>query len=98
MFRYLKFFFMLLVIFSSLFVFGENKVLDLGEIEIKGEVRRPNINLIYSKKYINEAMLLIVRKELQKLEKELLKPSKVLPLKRKAKRKKKVPAVKSNKQ
>ena len=70
-------FFKLFVIslFSSS-AFGKKDVLDLGEIEIKGEVRRPNINLIYSKKYMNRTMILIARKELKKLEKELLEPSK----------------------
>ena len=65
--------------------------MDLGEIEITGEVRRPNINLIYSKKYMNKAMALIAKKELKKFEAELLRPTENLVLKRKARRKKKNP-------
>ena len=67
-----------LLFFISLFplsAFGKGKVLDLGEIEITGEVRRPNLNLIYSKKYMNKAVVLIAREELKKLEKEILKPA-----------------------
>ena len=63
-----------ILIFSPSYSFGEEKVLDLGEIEITGEVRRPNINLIYSKKYIDKAVNVIVREELEKLEKDLLQP------------------------
>lgn len=67
------------------FAFGGEKVLDLGEIEITGEVRRPNINLIYSKKYFDEAMTAVAKRELKALEGELLKPAppKKAPLKRK---------------
>ena len=54
---------------------GKEKVLDLGEIEIKGEVRRPNINLIYSKKYFDEALTVVAKKELKNLESRLLKPA-----------------------
>ena len=75
--------FFLFIIFWPLSSFGEEKVLDLGEIEITGEVRRPNINLIYSKKYMNQAMALIAKKELKKFEKELLRPAENLILKRK---------------
>lgn len=74
--RSLYLFFVLFAMsFFSPCVFGKKKVLDLGEIEIKGEVRRPNINLIYSKRYINKTMILIAKEELKKLEKELLKPA-----------------------
>ncbi len=70
------FFVFLFVSLLSVCSFGdeEEKVLDLGEIEITGEVRRPNINLIYSKKYIDKAVNIIVRDELKKLEKDLLQP------------------------
>lgn len=91
----LKVFFKLSVIGSLSFcAFGEEeekeKVLDLGEIEITGEVRRPNINLIYSKKYINKAMILIAREELKKLERELLKPARKMSLKAKSIKKRKM--------
>ena len=59
----------------SFYSFGEEKVLDLGEIEITGEVRRPNINLIYSKKYIKRAVNIIAREEFKSLESDLLKPT-----------------------
>ena len=69
------FFLFFLLSFFHFHVFAEEeKVLDLGEIEITGEVRRPNINLIYSKKYIDKAVNVIVKDELKKLEKELLQP------------------------
>ena len=90
--KYMKLFFKGIVIsFLPLCAFGEEekeKVLDLGEIEITGEVRRPNINLIYSKKYINKAMILIAREELKKLERELLKPARKMSLKAKSRKKK----------
>ncbi len=69
------FFVFFILVFSPFHSFGEEKVLDLGEIEITGEVRRPNINLIYSKKYINKAVNVIVKDELKKLEKDLLQPN-----------------------
>lgn len=72
----LKLFFVLFAMSSFSFcAFGKEDVLDLGDLEIKGEVRRPNINLIYSKKYISKTMILIAREELKKFEKELLKPA-----------------------
>ena len=55
----------------------QEKVLDLGEIEIIGEVRRPNINMIYSKKYFNEAISAVAKQELKNLESELLQPEKI---------------------
>lgn len=82
---------LLLINFFSSYAFGKSKILDLGEIEIIGEVRRPNINLIYSKKYMSKAMLLIAKKELKKLETELLKPAENLILKKQQKIKKKNP-------
>lgn len=73
----LKLFFVLFAVsLFSFCAFGQKQdVLDLGDIEIKGEVRRPNMNLIYSKKYISRAMILIAKEELKKFEKELLKPA-----------------------
>ena len=67
---------------------GEEKVLDLGEIEITGEVRRPNINLIYSKKYFDQAITAVAKRELKVLEGELLKPAPPkAPLKKKGAKK-----------
>ena len=64
--------------FVSFSAFGEKekeeKVLNLGEIEITGEVRRPNIQLIFPKKYFEEAVAILAKKELKSLEQELLKP------------------------
>ncbi len=64
--------------------FGEEKILDLGDIEVTGEVRRPNINLIYSKKYFDEAITAVAKRELKALELELLQPApQPAPLKQK---------------
>ena len=62
------------MIFVSFFVFGKDKVLDLGELEITGEVRRPNVNKVYSKKYFDKAMSNMAKQELQNFEAELLMP------------------------
>ena len=70
------FFILFVISLFSPYAFGKKDVLDLGEIEIKGEVRRPNINLIYSKKYMSKTMILMARQELKELEKELLEPAK----------------------
>ena len=70
----------LLICFFSLEALGEDKVLDLGEIEITGEVRRPNINLIYAKKYMDTAVGAMAKDELKTLEKELLQPAKSIDL------------------
>ncbi len=56
------------------FAFGKQKVLDLGAIEIKGEIRRPNVKLVHSKKYFNKAVSVVAKEELKEFEKELLKP------------------------
>ena len=73
----LKFVFLFLL--SMLFSFsalGEEKVLDLGAIEIQGEIRRPNVKLVYSKKkYFNKALSTIAKDELRTFEQELLKPA-----------------------
>ena len=50
------------------------KVLDLGELEITGEVRRPNLNMVYSKKYFKKAVRDMAQSELKKFEQKLLKP------------------------
>ena len=68
--------FLLLNLLFTDFVFGQEKVLDLGAIEIKGEVRRPNVKLVYSKKKgFNKALSTIAQEEMRAFEKELLKPS-----------------------
>lgn len=56
----------------------KKKILNLGEINIKGELRRPNINLVYSKKYFNKTMSTMANSELIQFEKELLKPKKIV--------------------
>ena len=58
------------------FAGAKKKVLDLGEIEITGEIRRPNVNLVYSKKYFSKAMNEMARHEFKQFEAELLKPAK----------------------
>ena len=55
----------------------KERVLDLGAIEIKGEVRRPNIDLIYSKKSFDTFVGVVARSELKAFEKELLKPARI---------------------
>lgn len=55
----------------------KGRVLDLGAIEIKGEVRRPNINLIYSKKNFDTFVGVVAKSELKVFEKELLKPARI---------------------
>ena len=70
----IQFFVFFIVSLFSFHTSGEEKVLDLGEIEITGEIRRPNINLIYSKKYIDKAVNVIAKDELKKLERNLLQP------------------------
>ena len=73
-----KMIFILMVIVVLCFsAFGKQKVLDLGEIEIIGEVRRPNVNLVHSKKYFNKIVSGMIKDELEEFEKELLEPVKV---------------------
>ena len=68
--------FVFLCLFSFV-AFGKEKVLDLGALEITGEVRRPNVKLVYSKKkYFNKALSTIAKEELRVFEKELLQPAK----------------------
>ena len=60
----------------SAMAFGKERVLDLGVIEIQGEVRRPNVQLVYSKKkHFNKALSVIAKDELRAFEQELLKPA-----------------------
>ena len=55
---------------------GKEKILDLGAIEIQGEVRRPNVYLVYPKKKgFKKALSVIAKDELRVFEQELLKPS-----------------------
>ena len=71
-----SYFIVLSTILFSFSAVGKEKVLDLGAIEIQGEVRRPNIKLVYSKKkYFNKALSAIAKDELRAFEKELLKPA-----------------------
>ena len=62
------------ILFGGLSLCATAKVLDLGEIEVAGEVRRPNLNLVYSKKYFNSAVRDMAHGELEKFEQQLLKP------------------------
>lgn len=77
-----RFFILLMVTVTSFYSFGEQKVLDLGKIKIKGEIRRPTVDLVYSKKYFDKAVSVIAGKELKEFEKELLKPVKVVKTKK----------------
>ena len=49
-------------------------VIDLGELQIEGEVRRPSVNWIDSNKRVLELIPLFHREEFLKLERELVKP------------------------
>ena len=64
----------------SFFSFGKQKILDLGAIEIKGEIRRPNVKLVHSKKYFNKAIGIVAEEELKEFEKNLLKPVQPSPV------------------
>ena len=78
-------FILLIIGMFSFFAFGKQEVLDLGKIEITGEIRRPNVNLVYLKKYFNKAVSEIAKKELRAFEVELLKPAKIIRKKTKKK-------------
>ena len=66
----------LISILFSVSAFGKEKVLDLGAIEIQGEVRRPNVQLVYSKKkHFKKTLAVIAQDELRAFEQELLKPA-----------------------
>lgn len=71
---YLKYMIVFSIIFLSFLSFGKDKIFDLGAIDIKGELRRPNMSVVYSKKSFNKSINIIVNSELVKFEKELLKP------------------------
>ena len=77
-----RFFILLMVTVTSFYSFGKQKVLDLGKIKIKGEIRRPTVDLVYSKKYFDKAVSVIAGKKLKEFEKELLKPVKVVKTKK----------------
>ena len=62
------------ILFGGLSLLASAKVLDLGEIEVDGEIRRPNLNLVYSKKYFDSAVRDMAHGELEKFEKQLLRP------------------------
>ena len=50
------------------------RVVDLGELSVTGEVRRPSINWIDSQKPVKESMSAVVRRELEAHEAVLLGP------------------------
>ncbi len=74
------------ILFGGVFLSASAKVLDLGELEVKGEVRRPNLNLVYSKKYFKKAIREMARSELKQFEQQLLKPGLRTKMLRKRKR------------
>lgn len=69
----------------SFFSFGKQPILDLGAIEIKGEIRRPNVKLVHSKKYFNKAISIVAEEELKEFERDLLKPAQLNPVLKKRK-------------
>lgn len=50
-------------------------VVDLGEMSINGELRRPSVQWIESKKALRPELPKIAQKELERLEEELLRPA-----------------------
>jgi len=64
-------FFILFMIFPTS---SKEKVLDLGEFEVIGEVRRPNVNWLRPNKNIQDSANSMTWEELKKFEEELLKP------------------------
>ena len=66
--------YMISILLGGILLSVDAKVLDLGEIEVTGEVRRPNLNLVYSKEYFNSAIRDMAHGELEKFEKQLLRP------------------------
>lgn len=54
---------------------AENKkVIDIGELEVEGEVRRPPVDWIDSSQRMKQEMSNVYIRQFQKLENELLKP------------------------
>lgn len=50
-------------------------VVDLGEMSINGELKRPTVQWIESKKALRPELPKIAQKELERLEEELLRPA-----------------------
>ncbi len=61
-----------LVCFS--YIAKAEKVVDLGQLEIEGELRRPNVQWVDSNKKIKEYIVRIYTEQFRRLEDELLKP------------------------
>ena len=53
---------------------AKGKVIDIGNLEVDGELRRPNVNWIDSQKRIKDLLPAFHREEFRALERELLKP------------------------
>lgn len=70
--------FLLLLILSSISVFADSnspgKTIDLGQLEIEGELRRPNVQWLDSQKRLKEYVSRIYAEQFHHLEDELLKP------------------------
>ncbi len=48
------------------------KMVDLGEYEIEGQIRKPSIQWIETQKKIQQSIQIVFESQLEKLEKELL--------------------------
>lgn len=59
---------------SSATIAKAEKVVDLGQLEIEGELRRPNVQWVDSNKKIKEYIVRIYTEQFRRLEDELLKP------------------------
>ena len=76
----------LLSLSSLLWSAQAKRVLDLGQMDIQGEVRRPNVNLVNSKKYFKDMIKKMAHQELKQFERELTQPAHFILTSQKAKR------------
>jgi len=62
------------------------QVIDLGQLEIEGEVRRPNVNWIDSQRRVKDMLPIFHRAEFKALEDQLLRPARIEEIKAKLER------------
>lgn len=60
---------------QSLSYADDSKVVDLGEMSVHGEIRRPAITWIDSQKPVKDVLSSVVKKEFERFEAELLRPA-----------------------
>lgn len=54
---------------------NDSKVIDLGEMSVTGEVRKPSIQWIDSQKSVKEHLPSLLKGEFERFEEQLLRPS-----------------------